>query len=206
MPAHQHPSRHHRWLKTLADASIATTRRFRRDTNGATAIEFAIVLGPFLAFTFGIITIGLHYLATNSIDKALFDASRQIRTGQAQKSNMSSQDFKALVCEKAQPHIDCNRLEIHLASFDSWKDVVPPNCVDGASNLASGGNNSDPVASKVGGASKKVLVTACYDWIIGKYLPYVISDENGDRRTASPLASGGVLMQSLAIFQTEPYE
>ncbi|MGD9670495.1 MAG: TadE/TadG family type IV pilus assembly protein [Hyphomicrobiaceae bacterium] len=188
-------------------AALSRSPKFWRSDDGATAIEFAIVLGPFLAFTFGIITIGLHYLATNSLEKAVYDASRQIRTGQAQQSAMTSQQFKQLVCNLAAPHIDCNKLRVHMSSYDSWKDVTPPGCIDTTTHELSQGNSSNnPIGNDVGGASKKVLVTACYDWTIAKYLPFMMHDSHGDSRFTSSLNSGGMLLQSSAIFQTEPYE
>lgn len=188
-------------------AAVVRSRSFSRDNNGATAIEFAIVLGPFLAFTFGIITIGMHYLATNSLEKAVYDASRQIRTGQAQQSNMTSKEFKDLVCNMASPHLDCTKLRVHMASYDSWANVTPPSCVDSdTQELSEGNSTNDPITGNVGGASKKVLVTACYDWTIAKYLPYLLRDEHGNARKESPLSSGGMLLQASAIFQTEPYE
>ncbi len=194
-------------VRALFSKPLAQTRRFGRNNDGATAIEFAFVIGPFLAFTFGIITIGLHYLATNSLEKAVYDASRRIRTGQAQQANMNANDFKKLVCDLAKPAIDCSHLQVHLASFDNWKDVVPPNCINGATkNLTAGASGTNPISNQVGGASKKVLVTACYDWVVGKYLPYVIYDSHGNRRIDAELASGGLLMQATAILQTEPYE
>ncbi len=192
-----------RSLRTL----LTQSRRFAHSNDGTTAIEFAIVLGPFLAFTFGIITIGMHYLATNSLEKAVYDASRQIRTGQAQQAGMTSKEFSNLVCNLAAPHIDCTKLRVHMSSYDSWRDVTPPNCVDSTSHeLSQGNSTTNPITGDVGGASKKVLVTACYDWTIAKYLPYLLRDEHGVARTESPLASGGMLMQASAIFQTEPYE
>lgn len=185
----------------------ALSCRFRHDDEGSTAIEFAVVLTPFLIFTFGIITLGMHYLATNSLEKAVHDASRQIRTGQAQQANLNANDFKALVCNQAAPHIDCSKLRIHLASFDSWKDVVPPDCIDAnTKDLKSGTTGTGSISNQVGGASKKVLVTACYDWTVAKYLPYFYVDANGKRNLTSSLRSGGLLLQASAVFQTEPYE
>lgn len=185
----------------------AAGRRFRTDDEGATAIEFALVVGPFLAFTFGIIAIGLHYLATNSLEKAVVDASRQIRTGQAQQANMTSSQFKDMICNMAAPHIDCSKLRVHMSSYDSWKDVTPPDCVDGDTHELSAGNtNNDPLTNNVGGASKKVLVTVCYDWTVAKYLPFIMLDKHGDRRYQTQLSSGGMLLQASAVFQTEPYE
>lgn len=182
-------------------------RRFRSNDKGATAIEFAIVLGPFLAFTFGIITIGLHYLATNSLEKGVFDASRQIRTGQAQTANMTAQDFKALVCQLAQPNIDCSKLTILMSGKTSWRELTPPDCVNGTTGtLQTGGAGTDPIKNKVGEDNMKVLVTACYDWSIAKYLPFLLHDFDGNARYSQRLSSGGMLLQSSVAFQTEPYK
>ena len=178
------------------------SRRFKRNESGATAVEFAMVLAPFLAFTFGIITVGLHYLATNSLEKAVHDASRQIRTGQAQQASMTAQEFKAEVCRRSAPHIDCTKLQVHMASYDSWTAVTPPNCVDNTSTLTQGVGGTDPITNNVGGASKKVLVTACYNWPVAKYLPHWLFGNSN----ASKLQDGGLLMQTSAVFQTEPYE
>lgn len=190
-----------RWL---FDAS----RRFKRNENGATAIEFAIVIGPFLMFVFGIISIGMHYLATNSLEKGVADASRQIRTGQAQNANMTANDFKSLVCSQAIPNIDCNKLEVHLSSYTSWKDVAPTGCIDNDTrDLTPGTSGDDPITDQVGGASRKVLVTACYNWEPGKFLPYLFRDKDGNSRTSSSkLSDGGLLIQSSTVFQVEPYE
>ncbi len=188
------------------NAALALGHRFRKNNDGATAIEFAIVAGPFLAFIFGIITIGLHYLSTNSLEKAVYDASRQIRTGQAQQSGMTAKQFKDLVCNMSSPHLDCAKLQVHLASYDNWSDVTPPSCINTTTkDLSSGISGTSPISGSVGGASKKVLVTVCYDWTLAKYLPFLLHDEHGTARF-SPLKSGGMLMQAAAIFQTEPYE
>jgi Flp pilus assembly protein TadG len=188
-------------------ALTAQSRRFSKNDEGTTAIEFALVLAPFLGFTFGIIAVGLHYLATNSLERAVYDASRKIRTGQAQQANMNADQFKTMVCNLSAPHINCSKLQIHMSSYDSWAQVQPPNCIDGKTqDLAQGASGSAPITNDVGGASKKVLVTACYDWTVAKYLPYIVFDSSGNRRQASQLSSGGILLQASAVFQTEPYE
>ncbi len=63
--------------------------RWRADASGATAIEFGIVALPFSMFAYGIILIGLYFFTTFSLENALERASRLIRTGQAQKMNMT---------------------------------------------------------------------------------------------------------------------
>ena len=179
--------------------------RFHDNQRGTTAIEYAMVAGPFLMFVFGIFALGLHYLATNSIERAVFTASRAIRTGQAQKSSMTANEFKAAVCAEAAPYIDCNMLQVHIQNKDTWNEITPTNCINNGS-MASGGNGSDVIGDRAGGASKIVMVTACYEWITAKYIPYYMKDENGEWRTTPPLESGNMVLQAATVFRTEPYE
>ncbi len=187
-----------------APAAVRMSKRFIRSTRGSTAIEFAIVLGPFLLFVFGVFAIGLHYLATNSLERAVFTASRAVRTGIAQKTNMTAEEFKQLVCTESAPHIDCTKLQVHVQNADNWDQINPIGCVaDG--QLASSGSGSDTIGDKAGGASKIVMVTACYDWDAAKSIPFFMKDKEGNARTGV-LASGGMLMQAAVVFRTEPYE
>lgn len=179
--------------------------RFSRNDRGTTAIEFALVLGPFLIFVFGIFALGLHYLATNSLERAVFSASRAIRTGQAQKALMTAEQFKANVCQEAAPYIDCNMLQVHIQNKDSWNQITPVNCIANK-ELASGGNASDTIGDTAGGASKIVMVTACYEWTTAKFIPYLMKDEKGEWRRDPPLDSGNMVLQSATVFRTEPYE
>lgn len=190
--------------KRAAPPALRMSKRFIRSTHGSTAIEFAIVLGPFLLFVFGVFAIGLHYLATNSLERAVFTASRAVRTGIAQKSNMTADEFKQMVCTEAAPHIDCTKLQVHVQNADSWDEIDPINCVNNG-QLASSGSGSDTIGDKAGGASKIVMVTACYDWDAAKSIPYFMKDKDGNNR-GTALASGGMLMQAAVVFRTEPYE
>ena len=54
--------------------------RMRRDQSGATAIEFAMVVGPFLALVFAIMEISLVYFVEFSIDNGVHKAARLIQT------------------------------------------------------------------------------------------------------------------------------
>ncbi|MGD9783075.1 MAG: TadE/TadG family type IV pilus assembly protein [Hyphomicrobiaceae bacterium] len=179
--------------------------RFALSTDGSTAVEFAMVLGPFLIFVFGIFALGLHYLATNSLERAVFNASRLIRTGQAQKSEMSVAEFKNMVCQEAQPYIDCNHLQVHVQNEDSWEDITPVSCIDGGA-LAGSGNAADKIGDRAGGSSKIVMVTACYEWLLAQNIPYFMKDEDGNWRRAPELSSGGMLLQAATVFRTEPYQ
>lgn len=185
----------------------AIRSRFLGDRGGSTAVEFAMIAFPFLLFVFGIFGIGLQYLATNSLDRAVFAASRAVRTGIAQKSEMTADEFKTMLCQEAAPHINCNKLQLHIQNEDSWEDIQPVNCIDGSGHLASGGNGSDKIGDRAGGASKIVMVTACYNWEASLAIPYYVKDREGNLRSpATKVDGGGLLLQSSVVFRTEPYE
>ena len=83
--------------------------RLRRDENGFTAVEFALVATPFLALLFGIIAVGLYFFVQFSLENAVEQASRMIRTGQAQTREppMTTAQFKTEICNRAPSFIDC---------------------------------------------------------------------------------------------------
>lgn len=179
--------------------------RFARCSRGSTAVEFAIVLGPFLVFVFGIFALGLHYLATNSLERAVFSASRLIRTGQAQKAEMPVSEFKDIVCTEAAPYIDCNHLRIHVQNAATWDQINPTACINNG-QLAQSGNDADKIGDRSGQQGRIVLVTACYEWMMAQNIPYFMKDEEGNWRTTPELSSGAMLMQASTVFRTEPYQ
>src|SRR5579872_7606870 len=67
--------------------------------DGATAVEFAMVAVPFFALLFGVLELGMLFMASTTIDAATVQVARQIRTGQFQSgANHSAADFKTAVC------------------------------------------------------------------------------------------------------------
>ena len=60
-------------------------RRWQADQSGFTAVEFAIVAMPFVMLLFGTISVCLFYFTTFTMENAVWQASRGIRTGQFQQ-------------------------------------------------------------------------------------------------------------------------
>jgi Flp pilus assembly protein TadG len=168
-------------------------RRLRNDTDGVTAIEFAMVAMPFFAMLFGIIAVGLYFFTVFSMENAVEQASRIIRTGQAQQAGLTPQDFKNKVCEFVPAHIDCQgKVFVNVKSFPNSSDITPqslPKCLDGNGDL-------NRTAEYVPGTQNMVvLVWACYEWDMAKF-PWI---NFGD------MANGSMLVQATTTFRTEPY-
>ena len=62
-------------------------RAFRRDQDGAAAVEFGLVAVPFFALLFAILETALVFWTTQVLETAVADAARTIYTGQFQAAN-----------------------------------------------------------------------------------------------------------------------
>lgn len=189
--------------KSQKQASLLT--RFRRNRDGVTAVEFGLVAGPFLLFAVGIIAVGLQFFTINALDFAVETASRKIRTGQAQRDNLTMGDFKNLVCQSGGYYIDkdCDNITVHVQSAGSWADITSTPCAAGG-QMTPQTNTTAALADSAGGGSQVVLVTVCYDWQMPLLLPYLnyllMKPADG-----VPLQSGGSLIQSVATFRSEAF-
>ena len=190
--------------------------RLGRNEDGTTAIEFAAVAAPFFMFVFGIIGISMHYFVMNSIEKGMDQASRLIRTGQAQTNGFTVGQFKNYLCNKANSrastgpggeevdltteqgdgHIKCNDLEIFIQNAPNWQNLAPEPCIDvSGTKRVNTTNPADSLASYAGTESDVVLVTACYEWEFTKKIPFLTFDT----------PDNAMIMQSATAFRTEPY-
>lgn len=181
-------------------------RSFLKDSDGAVAVEMALVSIPFVTMMFGIVNTGMYFYAVNCIDRGLEDAARYIRTGEAQKgtapglsSQMTAGGFRTLVCNKATSYIDCSKLQIRIFTAANWTGVNPFTCpttgtLDAGAIMAGDGTL---ISATAGTQSAVVLITACYQWTTGKYLPFMHFDKR--------FSDGSSLIQSSTALKIEPY-
>src|SRR5262249_6190871 len=105
-------------------------RRLWRNKRGTTAIEFAMVALPFFSLLLAIFETTAVFFANGTLENAVTEASRQIRTGQVQSANMSADDFKNLVCQKL-VFLTCDtNLIIDVRSFQNFQQVTFPQPLD----------------------------------------------------------------------------
>jgi Flp pilus assembly protein TadG len=177
-------------------------RRWRADQDGFTAVEFAVVALPFVMMLFGTISVCLYFFTTFTMENAVWQAARAIRTGQFQQGQgayagiTSMEDrkkaFKQALCAKAPQYIDCNKAIVLVQSNSGgFGSIASPVC-------ATDGTMIDQAAAgfDAGGASSVVLVTVCYPWSFGGQLPFM---------PLSNLSDGSLLIQASVAFRTEPF-
>lgn len=161
--------------------------RFARARGGATAVEFAFVAGPFLLLVFAIIELALVSLVSVTLENAVSDTSREIRTGQLQTAGGTATTFKTDMCgELGWIGSACSSaLSIDVRTFTTFS----------ASGTALDAAKPTTPCWDPGGPGSIVLVRAYYNWpLITPLLQTGLQTANGKR-----------MVTAAAAFANEPY-
>ena len=111
-------------IRGLRRAMIAPLRRFGKNRNGSAAIEFGLVLLPFVALLFAIIETAIIFLASQALETAVANSARLILTGQAQNGGFDQTTFKTAVCNNIHGLFDCaNGVYVDVRSFTNFAAI-----------------------------------------------------------------------------------
>ncbi|MBI1686012.1 TadE/TadG family type IV pilus assembly protein [Caulobacter hibisci] len=164
--------------------SFGRARALAHDESGATAVEFALLLVPFLILFFGLFELGFVYFATLTLDEAVTGSGRQIRTGEVQTTGGTAATFKTAVCKNMGLLTDMcpSALRIDVRTVSTFASTT---------SLTTPTNTCwDP-----GGPASLVVVRAYFDWpLIVPLLSQALETANGKRTLTSATA-----------FVNEPY-
>lgn len=174
-----------RALRRLARSTIL------RDRRAATAVEFGLLALPFLALMGAIFESALSFLAGQILDTAVNDASRLIRTGQAQAGGYSQAKFTTEVCNRLYVLFDCNNLSIDSKVYTNFTSANTSMPIDSSGNFDKSG-----FTFQMGGSSEIVVVRAFYPY------PLYFSKLGLD---LSNLANGTRLLAGVSAFRNEPF-
>jgi len=172
---------------------IKRGRRFARAKEGAAAVEFALLAGPFIWLMLAIAEVTMIGFAQTSLDFAMSETSRRIRTGEVQATNMSEAQLKQAVCTELNRFLamGCGNLFIDVDSYDSFVNVANPNPLN-----ANGTMNTSSFGYNPGQPSQIVLVRGFYRWnIITPYFDQFFANVGSHQR----------LLSSTILFRNEPW-
>jgi len=173
-------------------------RKARADAKGSAAIEFAFIAPVFFTLLLAIIEAGLVFFAQFTLQNAVSDAARQIRTGQMQGNSAASKSaFRTAICNGIAPLMACNgNLLVDVEAFNGYSGVTYQDPLQGTNGKLNAGLNN----YNVGTACSVVLVRAFYTWPIWApgmaWFLYNMTDASGNK---AHLVSGA------AAFRNEPY-
>lgn len=194
--------------------SMRLGRRFARNDNGATAIEFAAVGLPFFMMLFGIMGVGLYFFSIFNLENAVEQASRPLRTGEAQKAVTTKVQFSNAVCDQLAPFFDCkggtSKMRVQVVNVTAAQaaaaagvNVVPSlgKCL-GKADPAGPATQPDiliPVSQtkyEVPLATQTVVITVCYEFDLLQSIPFI---------KLGNMPNGATMLQASTAFKTEPY-
>ncbi len=169
--------------------------RFGRAREGATAVEFGLIALPFFFLTFGLAEVAMLGFAQTSLNFAVSDAGRQIRTGQAQQNGVTYAEIQDQICDGLNEFmaLSCeNTLYLDVDQFDSFLDASAMESPIDEGNFVDTGFAYDP-----GGASEIVVVRAYFRWsIVTPMFENIFGNVSGGER----------ILSSTMMFRNEPYE
>jgi len=174
-------------------ARLVSPRRFARHEGGASAVEFGLILLPFLALMFGIMQTALVFFADQTLETAVADSARLILTGQAQNQGLNATTFKNAVCARIYGLFNCQAgVYVNVQTYSSFGSIsyTPP--LDNKGNLVTSGFGYNP-----GGPGDIVVVQLFYQWPI-----YFTLWDFGD---LTNMAGSNRLLVATAAFRNEPY-
>jgi Flp pilus assembly protein TadG len=181
---------------------MAQGRRFARDERGVTAVEFGILAIPFFTIILATMQTALVYFAAQVLDSALEDATRLVRTGQAQNGTTygSTTALRDYMCGYTFNLFgDCSQIKLDvtvISNFDSITSDPIETC------------NTDPLAGPLtctlatppaynGGAKQQIVqVRAYYRYPLVIVLPYFNLKNQPDNYR---------LIGALRVFKNEPF-
>ena len=168
-------------------------RRFMRRQDGAVAVEFGLILLPFLALMFGIMETALVFFADQTLETAVADSARLIMTGQAQTQNLTADTFKNAVCARIYGLFNCQSgIYVNVQTYSSFGSITYTPPIDSNGNL-----KTTSFVYQPGGPGDIVVVQLFYQWPIYVSLMNLshLSNMSGNNR----------LLVATAAFRNEPY-
>lgn len=126
------------WLSAVRRSGVAADRaaaapkhrllsRFRRARDGATAVEFGLIAMPFFMLLFAIIETGMLFFTAGVVDKAVYNAGRQIMVGAVARTPgppaAKLAKFKTDLCNQLSWFMNCNDLVLDVQAFKTYGDT-----------------------------------------------------------------------------------
>jgi len=166
-------------------------RRFGRNQDGATAVEFGLVALPFVALVFAILEVAIVFFAGQALETSVSYAARLVRTGQAQQQGFNEGQFKDQVCKILSALFDCaNGLKLDVRTYKTFDQIDMSKPVDKDGNL------NTNFTYNPGKGGDIVVVRAYYEWpVVINLLGFSLAN----------MPNGTYLLGASAAFRNEPF-
>jgi len=183
-------------------AALRLAKRFRKEEDGATAVEFAFVALPFFALLFGIMELAIVFFVNSALVHATAEAGRLIRVGNFQACG-GVDEFKALVCGNMKGMANCwKNVRIDVVEGESFKTITLPDIppVEPRDETQTGDDSIPQTPNGVYDANESgdtMVVRSVLHYRLA--LPPLLT------RLDNPQGSGARTMVATTAFRNEPF-
>ena len=152
-----------------------------------------MVAAPFFFLIFAVLELGTVFLVDAMLENAVMNASRLVRTGQADTQNISAAQFKTALCAKMSVFQgDCaTRADVDVRLMPNFSAGPPP------SPIQNGVMNTGDLQYDKGQPGDLMLVRVWYSQPL--VTPFL-------QKAVSRLKSGAVVMSVATAFRNAPYK
>ena len=165
--------------------------RWLKGDEGVTAIEFSLLVTPFVFIAIGIIELSMLFVSDSLLLGAVEDAARKIRTGEVQQSTSETplQAFQNALCQTSGILLDCSQIQYQVEEINDFSSAEMTPEVDEDGNLV-----AQPFTP--GQSDEVTLIRIMYMYplmtpLIGSFF----SNYPGNKR----------LLMATIVLQNEPY-
>ncbi|KXF79035.1 hypothetical protein ATN84_04640 [Paramesorhizobium deserti] len=138
----------------------ALLRGFRRDRSGTTAVEFAVLIFPFMILIFSVIEVCISFMGQQLLSDTTDRIARQLRTGELRATDVEGRKLHDLICARLEIFVPagCPELSANLKTYPNYESVPKSGIVDATGHLRLG-DTVDP-----GGATSINQINVLYRW------------------------------------------
>jgi Flp pilus assembly protein TadG len=165
---------------------------FARNRRGAAAVEFALLMIPFITLALGAVQTAVVFFMDQVLQTAAKQASRQLMIGAAQSAGMTQAQFVRSVCGYASS-FSCANLMVDVESGTDFSSLstAPLTISYNAQGAPTNAWSYSP-----GNPGDTVILRVMYDWPIfgGPFAPFLVNQSNGTR-----------LLVATVVWKNEPF-
>jgi Flp pilus assembly protein TadG len=105
---------------------MKTKKSLSRSEGGSTMIEFALLAPVFFMLISGMIEFVLYQYKAYALNHVVYEATRNLQTGEVQTSANMATAFQNEVCAHADQIIDCESIQFDVRTFDEISQITYP--------------------------------------------------------------------------------
>ena len=170
---------------------------------GSSPVEFAILGGFFLLLMIGILAVGLVFVGNMTLENAVDQGARVIRTGEAQSQGFDAARFKSEVCKYLTAPLSCSGVKLDVNKCPAFGSCTITSPLDSCGNLKTSFSYDPGVGGDI------VIVRAFYNWDLLAKLPIMPIWKNlsVDTRLSTPcVPNGNHMLIATVAFRNEPFK